>query len=80
MELNINTFIEQLEEEFDENIKPGTLKPESEIDKALELTSVNALILISLVKVEYNIAIEADEFKKCKTVNDIFAIIKQKVK
>jgi len=79
MELDINLFIEQLEEEFDEDIKPGTLKPDSNLEDTLELTSVNALILISLVKVEYDVAIEADEFTKCVTVSDVFDIIKKKV-
>ena len=78
MELDINLFIEQLEEEFDEDIKPGTLKPDSNLEDTLELTSVNALILISLVKVEYDVAIEADEFTKCVTVSDVFDIIKKK--
>jgi len=78
MELDINLFIEQLEEEFDENIKPGTLKPDSNLEDTLEVTSVNALILISLVKVEYDVAIEADEFTKCVTVSDVFDVIKKK--
>jgi acyl carrier protein len=78
MELDINLFIEQLEEEFDEDIKPGTLKPDSNLEDTLELTSVNALILISLVKVEYDVAIEADEFTKCVTVSDVFDVIKKK--
>ena len=78
MKLDINTFIEQLEEEFDEDVKPGTLKPDSDLNDTLELTSVNALILISLVKVEYDVALEGAELSKCKTINDIFNVIKKK--
>jgi acyl carrier protein len=80
MKIDINTFIEQIEEEFDEDIKPGSLNPDSNLDDTLELTSVNALILISLVKVEYDVAIEADEFNKCNTVKDVYNIVNKKLK
>ncbi len=79
MEININTFIEQIEEEFDEDIKQGTLNPESILEDTIDLTSVNLLILLSLVKVEYNVALDAKELKNCKKLIDVYNVIKKKI-
>jgi acyl carrier protein len=79
MEIKIEEFIKLLEVEFEDDIKQGTLKPESNLDEQLELTSVNGLILISMAKVEYDVVLDANDFKKCKTVNDLFNVIKKKL-
>ncbi len=80
MEIKIEDFIQHLEEEFEDDIQPGTLKPETVLEKAIALTSVNALILISMIKVEYNIEVNANDLNKCKTVKDLHAVILNKVK
>ena len=79
MEIKIEEFITLLEEEFDDDIKPGTLKPETRLDEEMELTSVNALILISMIKVEYDVTLNAKELNKCKTVNDLFKVVQKKL-
>ncbi|HIE15296.1 MAG TPA: acyl carrier protein [Bacteroidales bacterium] len=80
MEINIEDFILHLEEEFEEDILQGSLKPDTQLEKAIALTSVNALILISMVKVEYDIELTAQDLNKCKTINDLFETIKNKKK
>ena len=77
--MKIEEFITLLEEEFDDDIKPGTLKPETGLDEEMELTSVNALILISMIKVEYDVTINAKELSKCKTVKDLFNTVQKKL-
>ena len=79
MKIKIEEFITLLEEEFDDDIKPGTLKPETRLDEEMELTSVNALILISMIKVEYDVTLNAKELNKCKTVNDLYKTIEKKL-
>jgi acyl carrier protein len=79
MEANINDFIRHLEEEFDEDIEQGTLKPETVLEKVIALTSVNALILISMIKVEYDIEINANDLNKCKTVKNLFNTVVKKL-
>ena len=76
--MTIQDFISRLEEEFDD-LEPGTLKPESNFREAFEWSSVNALILIALVKTEYDVAINAADITQSKTVNDLFTIIRQRV-
>ena len=77
--MDIKNFIKKIEEEFDD-LEPGKLKPESDFREVFEWNSMNALILIALVNVEYDVAINADDLQKSKTINDLFDIIKSRVK
>jgi len=74
----IEDFIQKLEAEF-EDLEPGKLKPESNFREAFEWNSINALILIALIKTEYNVSINAEDIQKSKSVNDIFGIVKSRM-
>jgi len=76
--MKIEDFITHIEEEFDD-IEPGTLKPESIFREVFEWNSINALILIAMVKTEYDVAINAEDIAKSKTVQDIYSIIEARV-
>jgi acyl carrier protein len=76
--MKIEEFIARIEEEFDD-IEPATLKPESIFREVFEWNSINALILIALVKTEYDVAINAEDIANSKTVEDIYRIIESKV-
>lgn len=71
-------FIKQIEAEFDD-LKPGTLKPESHFREVFEWNSINALILIAMVKTEYDVTLTADDLIKSKTVNDIYSLIETRI-
>jgi acyl carrier protein len=58
-----------IEDEFDD-LKPGILKPDSIFREAFEWNSINALILIAMVKTEYDVTLT-----KSKTVNDIYKLV-----
>jgi acyl carrier protein len=74
----ISEFIQKIEAEF-EDLEPGKLKPESNFREAFEWNSINALILIALIKTEYNVSINAEDIQRSKTVNDIFEIVKSRM-
>lgn len=76
--MNIEDFIIRIEEEFDD-ITPGTLTPESIFREVFEWNSINALILIAMVKTEYDVAINAEDIASSKTVEDIYSIVKTRV-
>ena len=76
--MNIEDFITHIEEEFDD-ITPGTLKPESIFREVFEWNSINALILIAMVKTEYDVAINAEDIASSKTVEDIYSIVESRV-
>lgn len=75
--MDINDFIEKIENEFDD-IQAGTLKPDSVIREHVAWDSVNALIFIALVNVEYNVEINAEDLVKSSTVQDLFNIVQDK--
>ena len=75
--MNIADFISKIEAEY-EDLKPGTLKPGSLFREAFEWNSINALILIAMVKVEYNVTINAEDIATSKTVEDLYKIIKNR--
>ena len=77
--MKIDDFITRLEEEY-EDLKPGTLKPESVFREVFEWNSINALILIALVKTEYDVTINAEDIANSKTVEDLFKIIQSRIK
>ena len=76
--MNIEAFIKQIEEEFDD-LKPGILKPNSIFREVFEWNSINALILIAMVKTEYDVTLSADDLIKSKTVQDIYSLVESRV-
>ncbi len=76
--MNIEEFVKHIENEFDD-LKPGILKPESNFRDSFEWNSINALILIAMVKTEYDVTLTADDLIKSKTVQDIYSIIEGRV-
>jgi acyl carrier protein len=77
--MKIEDFITHLEEEY-EDLKPGTLKPNSVFREVFEWNSINALILIAMVKTEYDVTINAEDIATSKTVEDLYRIIEARVK
>jgi len=75
--MNIEEFIGHIENEFDD-LKPGVLKPDSKFREVFEWNSINALILIAMVKTEYDVTLTADDLIKSKTVNDIYALVESR--
>jgi acyl carrier protein len=70
----INEFIVKVEEEF-EDLESGVLKPESVIRDHFTWDSINALILIAHVNVEYGVVINAEDLVNSKTVQDLYDIV-----
>jgi acyl carrier protein len=76
--MNIEEFIKHIEGEFDD-LKPGVLKPESNFREEFEWNSINALILIAMVKTEYDVTLTADDLIGSKTVKDIYTLVENRV-
>jgi acyl carrier protein len=72
--MKIENFITRLEEEY-EDLTPGTLTPKSVFREVFEWNSINALILIAMVKTEYDVTINAEDIATSKTVEDLYRII-----
>ncbi|MCK9612060.1 MAG: acyl carrier protein [Bacteroidales bacterium] len=77
--MDINELIKKIEAEF-EDLKPGSLKPESRFRKVLDWNSVNALTIIALVDSDYDVLLTAEDFMKSETVQDVYNIIVSRMK
>lgn len=73
--VDIHHFITGVEEEFEEMPK-GVLKPESVIREHFTWDSINALIFIAHVNVNYNVEISAEDLINSGTVNDLYSLIR----
>jgi acyl carrier protein len=77
--VTIEEFIGKLEGEF-EDIKPGSVGPDSVIKEHFTMDSINALIFIAHVNVEYDVVIDAEELVNSEKVRDLYNIVLSKMK
>ncbi len=77
IDMNITKFIKGVEEEF-EDLQRGFLKPESNLRKNFTWDSINALIFIAHVNVEYDVEINAQELIQAETFQDLYNIVESK--
>ncbi|MFZ5553625.1 MAG: acyl carrier protein [Bacteroidota bacterium] len=77
--MEIQEFIQKIEAEIEE-LKPGTLKPETEFTSLEEWSSMHVLIIIALIDTEYGVTITGEDLQKCKSVNDLYQIVKSRIK
>ncbi|MDQ3047164.1 MAG: acyl carrier protein [Bacteroidota bacterium] len=75
--MDVSSFIKKIENEVDE-LKPGTLQPDTAFRSIPEWSSMHALIIIALVDMEYDVTITGDDLRKCTTINDLFNFVKSK--
>lgn len=79
MAIGIQDFIKKIESEF-EDLVPGKLMPDSNFRDFFDWSSVNALIIIAMVNVEYDVTINAADLKNSVTVKDIYSLIENRKK
>jgi acyl carrier protein len=73
----IEDFIEKVESEF-EDMEPGKLTPNSIIREHFTWDSINALIFIAHVNVEYDVVITADDLINSITIKDLYNLVSLK--
>lgn len=77
--VTIDEFITKLESEF-EDIEPGSVHAESVIKDHFTMDSINALIFIAHVNVEYDVVIDAEELVNSEKVVDLYNVVAGKLK
>lgn len=75
----VEGFIEKIVEEFPD-LKKEKITPEMNFRDHVEWDSINALVLIAMVNVEYDVIITAEELINAETVNDVYLVVEKKVK
>ena len=77
-QISIEDFIQKIESEFPD-IPKGKLTPNSKFKESVDWDSINALMFIVFINIEYDVKVVADEFIKANTIQDVFDIVKKKV-
>ena len=77
--MNVEEFIDKIVEEFPD-LKKDKITPEMNFRDHVEWDSINALVLIAMVNVEYDVIITAEELINAETVNDVYLVVDKKVK
>ncbi len=77
--MTVEDFIEKIEAEFPD-LKKGALKPETNFRDEVEWDSINALVIIAMINIEYDVTLTAEELINAKTVQDVYNIVELKVK
>jgi len=75
--MDINQFIENFTEQFDE-LEAEVLKPETKFKELDEWSSLVALSVIAMVDEEYDVTIKGDDIRNSDTVEDLFQIVKSR--
>lgn len=73
----IDEFISRVEEEF-EDMEAGKLTPESVLKEHFTWDSINALIFIAHVNVEYDVVISADDLINAQTIQELYNLVSTK--
>ncbi|MCK5764946.1 MAG: hypothetical protein KAH26_03130 [Bacteroidales bacterium] len=75
--ITIEEFITRVEGEF-EDMETGNLNPESVIREHFTWDSINALIFIAHVNVEYDVVISADDLINSEKLQDLYNLVSSK--
>ena len=67
----LETFLKKLESEFDE-LPAGSVEADKEFREVIEWNSMNALLIIAFLKVEYEKDINVEALQSCRTFRDIY--------
>ncbi|PLW92955.1 MAG: acyl carrier protein [Marinilabiliales bacterium] len=78
MKDSIEDFIVKIENEF-ENTPSGSLNPDTNFRNDFEWSSVNALILFSMINIEYDVILTAEDIQPAHTISDLYQIVSKKL-
>lgn len=77
MKVDINTLIEQLNEEFEDSLNVP-LKQDTSFKELEDWSSMNVLILIALVDNHYDLILYPEDLQNCNTIEDLRQLIESK--
>lgn len=76
--MNIEDFIKQFSAQFDEPEK-YVFSSDSHFQEFDDWNSLMALTVIAMIDDEYNIVIKGSEIRACKTIGDLYELVKSKL-
>ena len=69
--MDINTFLEQVSEQFDD-LEGAVVTADTRFRDLPSWSSITALSIISMIDEEYDVQIKGDDIRSSQTIKDIF--------
>ena len=76
--MEMTDFIEKLAEQFDD-VDAGLLTTETKFHELDDYTSLVALMIISMIDVEYHVTVTGDDMKKQVTIGDLYNLVSSRL-
>jgi acyl carrier protein len=76
--MNVEEFIIKIEDEIPDLV-PHKLQPDSIYRDMIDLNYENVQALIAMVDFEFEVTLKTQDFKKSKTIQELFNIIQSKI-
>lgn len=73
--MELEKFIADFAEEFTET-NPDEFTPDTDYKQLEEWFSLTAILVVSMIDVKYGVVVSTDIFNKCKTIEDLFNMVK----
>lgn len=73
--MDLDSFIRITEEEFN---KAGRFSKDTRLSDIIEFSSLNVLIIITLIKSEFNVMLNVGTLRNCPTLGDLYNVVMQK--
>lgn len=77
--MKIEEFVTDFFEQFDDT-DISFFKPETEFKELDEWSSMIALCVIAMVDENYGVKIKGEDIKQSTTINDLFELVREKIK
>ena len=75
--MELEQFVQNFAAQF-EDTDTSDFGPETDFRNNAEWTSLTLLSIIAMADEEYDVTITGDEIRSCKTIQDIFEVVKSK--
>ena len=75
--MDINTFIENLADQFDD-VAANSLTPDTVYKDLEEYGSMVALSIMAMVNEEYDVFIKGEDIRNTATIKDLFELVKSR--
>jgi acyl carrier protein len=75
--MDIQKFIENIEQQFDD-LEPNTITLETRFREIDGWSSLQAMLIIAMVNVEYDVTLTGENIRNSQTLNDIYQLISTK--
>jgi acyl carrier protein len=75
--MDMQRFISDFEAQF-EDVVPGSIQPDTELESLEEWNSLQAMVIISMIDSKYNVSVSGTDVNNAKTVADLYKLTSNK--